>query len=427
MPTSRRPTTTNQRTAASGISSPWPRPSRRGRAGAAVERPAARPGRHGAGRPDGRRRGGRRSRPCILLHGGADAARRPHANPMPPGPAASATSAHPTWMGATRTGPAPQAARGRRTGRAAGRGRAHAAAPVDGLTPAAPARSPRRIMEGGGRRAGAARGRVWTIGLDGRAATAGRSAGAGRAAGARRGRAAALAGLSETAFAAWVAVALLAIGLGLARPSTRRRGRAASFHLVALLGSGAVLAGVLLALLAAGRHLQLSALLAASGRPGAVVGLAAGLVVVLGRGGAGDHLGRAAGWEPAGAGRVSDAAPARPARPRPRRELPHAGILRLPEEAPGPGPAAPRRLRRRGHPGRGGGAVGRPRRAARQRPPRPPARLRRRLLLHRRLADDRRLRRHRPGDRRGAPGQRHPADARSASSSGRSSSAPPTS
>jgi voltage-gated potassium channel len=33
---------------------------------------------------------------------------------------------------------------------------------------------------------------------------------------------------------------------------------------------------------------------------------------------------------------VSDIAPPRPARHRPRRELPHVGILRLPEEAPGP-------------------------------------------------------------------------------------------
>lgn len=86
---------------------------------------------------------------------------------------------------------------------------------------------------------------------------------------------------SETAFAAWVAVAVLAIGLGLVVAKHAQAWGRSPLHPAALLGSGAMLAGVALALLAAGRHGQLRALLAASGRPGAVAGLAVGLVVVL--------------------------------------------------------------------------------------------------------------------------------------------------
>ncbi len=88
--------------------------------------------------------------------------------------------------------------------------------------------------------------------------------------------------LSEGVFAAWVAVALLGIGLGMAVAKYAQAWARSTVHPAALLGSGVVLGSVLLVLLAAGRHLQLSALLATSGRAGAVVGLAAALVLLLG-------------------------------------------------------------------------------------------------------------------------------------------------
>ena len=88
--------------------------------------------------------------------------------------------------------------------------------------------------------------------------------------------------LSEAVFAVWVAVALLSIGLGTTAAKYAQAWARSTVHPAALLGSGVVLGSVVLVLLAAGRHLQLSALLAASGRAGAVVGLAAVLVLLLG-------------------------------------------------------------------------------------------------------------------------------------------------
>ena len=88
--------------------------------------------------------------------------------------------------------------------------------------------------------------------------------------------------LNEGVLAVWVAVALLGIGLGTVVAKYAQAWARSTVHPAALLGSGVVLGSVLLVLLAAGRHLQLSALLATSGRAGAVVGLAAVLVFLLG-------------------------------------------------------------------------------------------------------------------------------------------------